>query len=1041
MKSGSDFQLIAHRYRPLSLIGQGGMGAVFIAYDNLTGQTVALKRVRMPPGPPNRFELEDRLLRLSQEFRILSGLRHPNIISVLDYGFNAHRQPFFTMDLLNHPRPLTEAAADRDLHGRLRLLIDTLGALDYLHRHGVVHRDLKPANVLVDERGVVRVVDFGMAAARLNLSDGSSGGTLAYMAPELFDGQPADFSTDIYAFGVMMVMAFSGHHPFEHITPTDIMTHIQTAQPDLTGLPDALYPLATQLLAKHPQQRPTSAQAIIDALYNAFDLPVPPESEAVRESFLQASRFVGRQTELDTLLTAMDKTVRSQGSTWLIGGESGVGKTRLIDEVRTQALVQGMVVLRGQAITDGGDLLHMWRGVMRRLALSVTFTDAEAVVLKTIIPDLPDLIERDIPDLPSMDGRVLIRRLCEVITDVFTRQVHPTLLILEDLQWAGDCLEPLRTLHLQVGSIPLLIVGTYRDDEAAELPNHLPNATLLKLRRLDDEAIAALSQSMLGDIGTRPDVIDLLKRETEGNAFFMVEVVRALANNAGRLRDIGIKHLPQQVLAGGVQHVISQRLKRVSPDLRQLLKYAALVGRQIDRAVLSHIAPLATVDKFLRECAESAVLEVYEGGWRFGHDKLREAVIADISPAEKAALYRTVAEAVEAVYPEQASFAGQQSARWHEAGDIVNELKAAERHSYYTLHVLGDVKRSRAILTDGLATAETISQPALRQRARLGLLTMLADLHDWQGHYPEAADALREALSLAEALGEETAQAECLSELAGYYWRMGDFEQTKIYAERAIVVARANGSIKWEMRAVNALSAAEYYQGDTDRALGYIQQVMALAIQAHDQRSEAIFKNNYALMLLKMERYDEALEQAHESIQMLERINLRIEAWETYATIGYIWYRRDDAAQALGWLERALSPLRDLNYYSGLTYALTYAAMSHLHLGHIAQATAYTREGIERSLQSESPFSVLAMFIVAPYLYVVRGKAEKAAEWYGLIEHHPSIDDDTTRYDLPPLLRQLEAALSPEQLAAARQRGQTLDLMTEAHVFLAETAP
>lgn len=1035
----SPLQTIAHRYRPLSLIGQGGMGTVYVAQDILTGQTVALKRVRIPAGPPGRIELEDRLLRLSQEFRTLAGLRHPNIISVLDYGFDHYRQPYFTMDLLSQPRTLTDSAVERDLQGRLRLLIDTLSALDYLHRHGVVHRDLKPANVLVDDRGTVRVVDFGVATARNHFSDHDSGGTISFMAPELFAGSPADFAADLYAFGVMLVMAFSGHHPFDHIPTTELITRVKDEAPNLTGVPEAIQPLAAQLLAKSPNERPVSAQAVIDMLYNAFDLPVPPESEAVRESFLQASRFVGRQTELETLLTALDKSVRSEGSAWLIGGESGVGKTRLIEELRTQALVQGALVLRGQAVTDGGELLQMWRGVMRRLALSVNFTDGEAAVLKSIVPDLPALLERDIPDAPPLEGRAQIRRLCTVISEVFSRQTQPTLLILEDLQWAGDCVEPLKLLHYQVSGLPLLIVGTYRDDETPTLPESLPNATPLKLRRLNDDAITALSISMLGEVGARPDVLALLKHETEGNAFFMVEVVRALANTAGRLRDIGITTLPQQVLTGGVQQVIHQRLKRVPPHLHHLLKCAAVIGRHLDRAVLHHITSAPVVERFLRECAEAAVLEVYEGGWRFSHDKLREAVIDGLTSAEKPALYQIAASAIDAIYPAYPPLSGQQAFRWHEAGNIAEELKAIEVHSNYTLNVLGDPDRARAMLIEGLSTAEALETP-LRDHVRLGLLTAKAALHDWLGEFQEGADDLREVIRLAHKVDDKSALAEGLSELAGYGWRMGDFDMAKDYAERALEVAQATGSTKWEMRAVNVLSAVAYFRGDPQNAYQYALQALSLARQVGDSPGEAALMSNIGLMLLRMGDYEGALERVHESARMFERIHRRLEVIDSYSLIGFIYYRQQDYHEALRWVERALEPMRVVNYYNGLSYALPFAAMSHLHLKDVVTATAYTREAIERTLETDSPFAVLGAFIAAAYLYVQAGKFEKAAEWYGLIEHHPSIEDDSVQYELPPLLEKLRAALPEPELNAARERGKTLNLMTEARAFLAASS-
>lgn len=187
--------LVGHRYVLLDLLGEGGMGQVFRARDRLTGQIVALKRVRFDSswnseeeelsstqsvGIPAlrgqslteslavRSELPLRLL-LAQEFRTLVGLRHPHIISVLDYGFDDEQQPFFTMELLDGASDLLQAGKRLGHRDKLRLLDQTLSALQYLHRRGILHRDLKPRNVLVceaPEGAQVKVLDFGLAVAR-----------------------------------------------------------------------------------------------------------------------------------------------------------------------------------------------------------------------------------------------------------------------------------------------------------------------------------------------------------------------------------------------------------------------------------------------------------------------------------------------------------------------------------------------------------------------------------------------------------------------------------------------------------------------------------------------------------------------------------------------------------------------------------------------------------------------------------------------------------------------------------------------------------
>ena len=181
---------VGSRYHLLQPLGQGGMGEVFCALDRLSGAEVALKRVslrsgsssaspeRLRPGTPVAPVIVDQAtlaaldpaalsgatlesprvyvqtdarsdalrFALAQEFRTLASLRHPNIISVLDYGFDAERQPYFTMELLVGARPLLAASAELTLSHKVSLLAQLLLALNYLHRRGVLHRIITPPN-------------------------------------------------------------------------------------------------------------------------------------------------------------------------------------------------------------------------------------------------------------------------------------------------------------------------------------------------------------------------------------------------------------------------------------------------------------------------------------------------------------------------------------------------------------------------------------------------------------------------------------------------------------------------------------------------------------------------------------------------------------------------------------------------------------------------------------------------------------------------------------------------------------------------------
>src|SRR5215207_5955880 len=263
-------QRVKH-YQIVNLIGEGGMGEVYLATDTILGRRVALKVL-----PSFVSKDPDRLRRFTQEARAASRLSHPNVCVVHEIGETDDGRPFISMEYVEG---LT--LRQRMKTGRLKIgdvldiAIQIAEALTAAHEAGIVHRDIKPENVMIRPEGYVKILDFGLAKLTerhksvtnttmptllFNSSPGIVIGTAAYMSPEQARGIAVDERTDIWGLGVVLYEMASGRPPFMGETPTDVVVAIvERDQPPISqhveGAPPELERIVRKALRKDRNER------------------------------------------------------------------------------------------------------------------------------------------------------------------------------------------------------------------------------------------------------------------------------------------------------------------------------------------------------------------------------------------------------------------------------------------------------------------------------------------------------------------------------------------------------------------------------------------------------------------------------------------------------------------------------------------------------------------------------------------------------------------------------------------------------------------
>jgi predicted ATPase/DNA-binding CsgD family transcriptional regulator len=694
--------------------------------------------------------------------------------------------------------------------------------------------------------------------------------------------------------------------------------------------------------------------------------------------------LIGRSHDLTALRLLVDRTKSGKGQVVLVSGEAGIGKSRLVAEVKTYAASHDFLLVQGSCFpTDYAipyaPLLDLLRSCLigGSAALSAPEVQQVAQAFLPLLPDIGHLLPVGIspPMLTLLDPEQEKRRRFEILSHFLTSQtrVRPVLLVVEDLHWCDDTsLEFLHYLARRCSTHPLLLLLTYRSDEVRPRLRHFL-AQMDRERLTQEIPLAGLTRdevdTMLHAIFALPrsarlELSDPVYTLTEGNPFFVEETLTSLiasgeifhANGRWERKPLGELHIPRSV-----QDAVQQRTDQLSESARRVLTIAAVAGRRFDFALLQQLTEYDEQQLlFLMKELIAAQLVVEESAEQFAfrHALTRQAVYADLLVRERKALHRSIADTMGHLFASTVD-AHMADLAYHsyEAGAWEKALEYGQRageqaQAMYAPHAAIE-QFTRAL--DAARHASIIPPAALyRLRGRA---------YETLGDFEQARLDYETTLQMAQGAGVPHAEWQALMDL-GSLWAERDYAQTGSYYQQALLLARQMHDAITLAHSLNRIGNWHVNIEQPREALQYHQEALMLFQQAYDSHGIAQTCDLLGMTATLGGDLWQASAYYQQAIALFQELDDRQGLASSLATLmvigeggGYETETMVPAttsfAESLHFGELALQIAHDIGQPSAEAYALLGLAQYLGPHGEFARALEVTRAGLAISEQIE----------------------------------------------------------------------------------------
>ncbi|BAY10235.1 AAA family ATPase [Calothrix sp. NIES-2098] len=720
----------------VSKIYESANSFVYRGIFNTNRQTVILKLLKEDYPTPAE------LYRYQQEYEITRSLNLEGIIKAYELRKYQNTLLMLLEDFGGESLKILLQKISFSVPGFLNLAIQITDILGRVHQHNIIHKDINPSNIVFNpQTGQLKIIDFGLSTllSQENLALQSPNvleGTLAYISPEQTGriNRALDYRTDFYSLGVTFYELLTKQLPFGYDDALELV-HCHVAKQPLSPheinpeIPINLSDIIMKLMAKMPEERYQSTWGIkadlktcLTQYQNGAIQRFTLGCQDISHQLQIPEKLYGRESQIESLLTAFERTSLGKTELMLISGYSGIGKSALVHElyklitekrgyfisgkfdqlhrdIPYQALVAAFQELVRQLLTENELQLQQWREKI------LAALGANGQIIIDVIPEIELIIGKQpaVPELPFTEAQNRFNLVFQNFIQVFSQKEHPLVIFLDDLQWTDSAtLQLLQLIMTHANTQYLFLIGAYRDNEVSAT-----HPAMLTVAEMNKQGLVVnhLSLSPLNFNQINEFIADILKtncidtqkfahllwEKTQGNPFFIKEFIKSLYadkllkfdTNAGSW-SWNLEQIINSSITDNVVELMTEKIQRLSESAQKVLQLAACIGNSFDLKTLAVInektqketakelwnamqagliLPIGDDYKFIQTDRELHELKIT---YKFAHDRIQQAAYFLIPIEEKQAVHWRVGQLLLQNTPPQL--------RQQKIFDIVNQL-------------------------------------------------------------------------------------------------------------------------------------------------------------------------------------------------------------------------------------------------------------------------------------------------------------------------------------------------------------------------------